>query len=312
TGILSGIPEADTSSRIQPFQRLIKSFYNAGYDYATISAWRTNTLAFPKNIDEGKDSRSLNSGSLITDRDSFEAYPWPDADKGDYELYQDLGKELPDGMKLVASSNGGLLENVIDICGFETISLMTMLDEGLTKDIFDEVGRRLVRFYEIVSSVDTVGACIMNDDWGFKTQTMFDPVVLRKYVFPWHKKMVEAVHKNNKYAILHSCGNVNDVFDDIIDDMKYDGKHSFEDLIYNVEESYETWGDRIAIIGGIDIDFLARQSEENIVKRCHALLDKNSERGGYALGSGNSIPDYIPDENFLALIKAAQTWKKKI
>jgi hypothetical protein len=27
--------------------------------------------------------------------------------------------------------------------------------------------------------------------------------------------------------------------------------------------------------------------------------------GGFALGSGNSIPDFIPDENYLAMLRAA-------
>ena len=54
-------------------------------------------------------------------------------------------------MKLIASGNGGLLENVIDIVGFENLCLMCMLDEDLTTDIFDSVGSRLLRFYEIVA-----------------------------------------------------------------------------------------------------------------------------------------------------------------
>jgi len=306
---LSAMPPDPSADRIYPFRRLIHSFYNGGYDYVTISAWRTNTLAFPKNIQENVRARSLDSGNLITDRSSFDSYPWPDPAVGDYGLYQDLAAELPDGMKIVASSNGGLLENVIDICGFENISLMTMLDPELARDIFDAVGSRLLRFYEIVSAFDTVGALIMNDDWGFKNQTMFAPEVLRDFVFPWHRKMVETVHRSGKFAILHSCGDVRAVMDDIIDDMAYDAKHSFEDQIYRVEDAYSWWSDRIAVLGGVDMDFLARRSVAEITERCHALLDLSAEKGAYALGSGNSIPDYIPDENFLAMIEAVKSWE---
>lgn len=31
---------------------------------------------------------------------------------------------------------------------------------------------------------------------------------------------------------------------------------------------------------------------------------------GYALGSGNSIPDYVPTENYLAMIRAAQALRQ--
>ncbi len=301
---LSGEYQEDTSSRTAPFRRLIKSFLNAGYDYTTISAWRTNTLNFPKNTIEKKESRSLNAGDMITDRESYEKYQWPDPEKGDYDIYYDLRIELPDGMKLIASGNGGLLENVIDIVGFENLCLMCMLDEDLTTNIFDSVGSRLLRFYEIVAPIETIGACIVNDDWGFKNQTMLSPEMLRRWIFPWHKKMVEAIHKAGKPAILHSCGQLKDVMNDIIDDMKYDAKHSFEDQITPVEQAFDLWGERIAILGGIDMDFLARSSPEEITKRSKAILKKGSAQGGYALGSGNSIPEYIPDENYIAMISA--------
>jgi uroporphyrinogen decarboxylase len=35
------------------------------------------------------------------------------------------------------------------------------------------------------------------------------------------------------------------------------------------------------------------------------MLHMTKETGGYALGSGNSIPDYVPLENYKALLRAA-------
>jgi uroporphyrinogen decarboxylase len=35
------------------------------------------------------------------------------------------------------------------------------------------------------------------------------------------------------------------------------------------------------------------------------MLEQTSAKGGYALGSGNSIPYYVPQENYLAMIAAA-------
>ena len=128
--------------------------------------------------------------------------------------------------------------------------------------------------------------------------------MLRRWIFPWHKKMVDAIHKAGKPAILHSCGQLKDVMNDIILDMKYDAKHSFEDQITPVEQAFDLWGERIAILGGIDMDFLARSSPEEITKRSKAILKKGFAQGGYALGSGNSIPEYIPDENYIAMISA--------
>ena len=303
-GVLSGEQTENKTTRLAPLCRIIKAFQAGGYDYATISGFRTNTLDFPKGEIQQLKSKSLNSGGMITDRPSFENYPWPDPEVGDYDLYADLKSELPDGMKLIASGNGGLFENAIDLVGFEDLSLMTLLDEDLITDVFDAIGSRLLRFYEIVSRIDTVGACIVNDDWGFKNQTMFSPEMLRRWIFPWHKKMVAAIHEAGKPAILHSCGQLKDVMEDIIEDMQYDAKHSFEDQIIPVEEAYEAWGDRIAILGGIDVDFMARKTPQEIQNRSLKILTRGMAKGGYALGSGNSIPDYIPDENYFAMISA--------
>ncbi len=208
-------------------------------------------------------------------------------------------------MKFIVSGPGGLLENVIDLVGFENLCFMIYEDEDLVKAIFDSVGSRLLRFYEICSSLVPVGALIVNDDWGFKTQTILSPETLRQFVFPWHKKMVEAIHENGKYAILHSCGNLSAVIDDVVDDMKYDAKHSYEDTILPVEQAYELWHSRIAILGGIDMDFLVRSSPELIRERSEKIL-MQTQSFAYALGSGNSIPAYVPIENYKSMISAVQ------
>jgi len=183
--------------------------------------------------------------------------------------------------------------------------MMYLQDPELTAQIFDGIGSRLVEFYSIVAAMDSVGACIVNDDWGFKTNTMFPPEMMEQFVFPYTRTIVEVIHKQGKPAILHSCGNLNEIMDVVIDDLKLDGKHSFEDAIIPVEKAYGQWHDRIAIMGGIDMDFLARKTPEEIRLRARKLLELTFDPGGFALGSGNSIPDYVPAENYLAMIRAA-------
>jgi uroporphyrinogen decarboxylase len=93
--------------------------------------------------------------------------------------------------------------------------------------------------------------------------------------------------------------------DDTIDYIGFDGKHSYEDAILPVEDSYERWQGRIAILGGIDLNWLINHSEEDITARCTAMLRRAEARGGYALGTGNSVPEYVPQDHFIALLKAA-------
>jgi uroporphyrinogen decarboxylase len=289
------------NDKLARYRILINAYKNAGYDYSTVQG---STFHFPKGEHHRQASISQNEGALITDRESFEKYNWPDPEAFDYSSLEDIKAELPEGMKLIVWGPGGVLENVTELVGFDNLCYMLYEDPELVQELFNEVGSRLLRYYELSAPYDTVGALISNDDWGFNSQTMLKPEDMRKYVFPWHKKIVEAIHSSGKPAILHSCGNLNQVMEDVIEDMKYDGKHSFEDKIIPVEEAYEKWGSRIAILGGIDVNFICTESEEAITKRCVEMLKRTSERGSYALGTGNSVPHYVPDEKYFAMINS--------
>jgi len=280
-------------------RRLICAYANAGYDYVLTG---NRIFAFPSGKKHQDKSASLNEGALITDWASFEAYKWPVMENINYDHYKTLEPDVPEGMKLVINGPCGVLENVIRIVGFDNLCFMIFDEPELVELIFNNVGERLLKHYQYSLEYDIVGALMVNDDWGFNTQTMLSTDDMRKYVFPWHKKIIEATHAAGRPAMLHSCGKLDDVYEDIITDLKFDGKHSYEDNIEPVEEVYEKYVGRLAILGGMDLDFICRSTPEQITKRCEAMLERTADRGGYALGTGNSVPDYVPDENYLAMI----------
>lgn len=280
----------------------VDAMSNAGYDYAT--CYGTDIHFRPKARDKSS-TVSLNGDALITDWESYEKFQWPDVENYDFSVLEKIRQYLPDGMKLMVMGPGGVLENVIDLVGYDNLCIMLFDNPELVLEIFNRVGSILVKYYEISAVPDTVGVLMSNDDWGFNTQTFLSPADMRKYVFPWHKKIVETVHKASKPCLLHSCGYYNDVIEDVINDLKYDGRHSYEDNIVPVEEAYEKLKGRIAIMGGIDVNFLASKTPEEIYKRSIAMLERTSRHGGYALGSGNSIASYIPFENYQAMRQAA-------
>jgi uroporphyrinogen decarboxylase len=102
--------------------------------------------------------------------------------------------------------------------------------------------------------------------------------------------------------ILHTCGQLQAIMDDLIEDVGIDAKHSFEDVIEPVESIVARYGDRIGIIGGVDLDLLSRGSEEQVRTRTREILTACAPSRGYVLGSGNSIANYIPIDNFLAML----------
>ncbi|MDR1542163.1 MAG: hypothetical protein LBU32_30140 [Clostridiales bacterium] len=299
---LAGFPFSPGLNMLSDEKVLIAAFSAAGYDYATIVG---SDFSFKSGQSSSLKTKSINEGGVITDRESFNAYEWPDPDACDYSRLKRSGSLLPKNMKMIVWGDGGIFENAVKLVGYENLCYMLADDEILVTDIFEEVGSRFLRYYEICAGFDSVGAIISNDDWGFSSQTLLSAEDLRKYVFPWHKRIAEAAHKSGKYAILHSCGNLSEVMEDIWLDMGFDGKHSYEDKILPVERAYELYSDKIAILGGIDIDFCCRETPDRIRVRAEELIRKSDEKGSYALGTGNSIPDYLPRENYFAMISAA-------
>ena len=281
-------------------RKRIYGFKNAGYDYCTL---HSSGFGFPQKDKERISSISINDANSISDWASYEQYNWPDPESFDYKpLLIKVAAELPEGMKFLVMGPGGVLENVIALVGYDNLCIMLFEEPDLVKQIFDDVGSRIVKYYEQSIGYESVFAIISNDDWGFKTQTMLSPKDMRKYVFPWHKKIADLAHRYKKPVILHSCGQLADVMDDIIDSMGYNGKHSFEDAITPIEEAYEKYKGRIALLGGLDLDFICRSTPEEVTFRARAMIERSAKDGCYALGSGNSIPDYVPTTNYLAMI----------
>ena len=287
-----------------------------GYDYLPVPGH----LPLPKtNYLRNNDTAQLTKGQrswldehtgMIVNWEDFEKYPWPKLESLDYNLLENAVKKLPDGMKVMFWTSG-ILENVEWLMGYEPMSFATVDNPELIDALFEKIGELISTMYKNASQIKGVGLFSMGDDMGFKGGTLFAPDFLRKYVFPWQKKCVDTGHNNDIPFILHSCGNLDIIMDDIIDYVGVDGKHSFEDNILRVEEAKRLYGERIAIVGGIDIDFLCRSTEEEVRKRVRRTLEKCAPGGGYIMGTGNSVANYIPVKNYLAMMDETKKFNAK-
>lgn len=241
-----------------------------------------------------------------------EAY-WPEGDAAfDYQSFEAIANLVPEGMKIIGGASGGPFEHASFLMGLEPLSMAMYDDPVFVERFFDQIGRTLVAIAGRLASMEKVGIYRFGDDMGYKTGTMLSPAQLRKYVFPWSKKVVEVVHKAGKPFLLHSCGQLERVMDDLIDDVKIDAKHSFEDVIMPVTEAKRRWGKRIAILGGIDVDYLCWHSPAEIMEHTKRVMEFCSKDGGYAIGTGNTVTNYVPIESYLAMLKAAADFNGKI
>ena len=92
-------------------------------------------------------------------------------------------------------------------------------------------------------------------------------------------------------------------FKEYLIDAGIDAKHSNEDQIAPFPFWAERYGDRIGNFGGIDTDAVCRLSEPVMREYISDVISKSSGHGGFAFGSGNSIPDYVPVEGYLNMVR---------
>lgn len=96
--------------------------------------------------------------------------------------------------------------------------------------------------------------------------------------------------------------------EDLIEDVKIDGKHSFEDEIMSVTEFHRKYSDKIAALGGVDVNVLATYGEDELREYIRNILASCMSKGRYALGSGNSVTNYILVKNYLTMVEEGLNW----
>jgi uroporphyrinogen decarboxylase len=282
-------------------------WHRLGYDYYRVRV----EIPFHRDVLPAADTAAAASGDrswsnenqgVIQTREDFDRYPWPRREDLGFAQAEAAIACLPPGMGAIGFS-GGVLEWATAIMGLETFMLALYDDVDLARDVVDNVGRIILEAFEVFCGMPEVFALWLGDDMGFKTSTLISPEHLREYILPWHKRYADLAHQTGRLFMLHSCGNIEPVMPDLIDTVGIDARHSYEDVIVPVEKFKSRWGDRVAVLGGVDVDMLSRSTPDRVRQRTREILDTCAPAGGYACGSGNSIPNYVPAANYLAMVE---------
>jgi len=277
--------------------------YDAFWHAATLQWWKLHTLESADTADLRREKRTWvdEKAGMVSSWADFERYPWPTYDQIDFYPMEYAARRLPEGMAILAQISG-ILEPAMWLMGYETFAVALYEQPDLVEAVFSKIESLYVPLAAAVVEMDRVVGLWMGDDMGFKTGPMIAPKHLRKYVFPIQKRIAAAAHAKGMPFLLHSCGNLEVVMEELITEVGIDARHSFEDVIEPVEHFSARYGDRIAVIGGVDMDLLARGSEDDVRRRTREILERCAPSRGYILGSGNSVANYIPPRNFLAML----------
>ena len=297
----------DPASRKGYLDNYIAFWHGMGYDYVRrergipFKIGRIETADTAPGAEENRRWADEHVGA-IQNWEDFEQYPWPQARDVDLADLEYLATHLPEGMGLITCHSGGIFEFLSSILSLEGLCIALCEDPALVQAVADKVGNLLVDYYKRLIQLDNLVVLFQGDDMGFRTQTLVPPDALRQYCLPWHKKFAAIAHEQGIPYFLHSCGQVDAIMEDLITDVQIDAKHSFEDVIVPPEAFHAQYGDRIGVLGGLDLNRLVQDTPDDVRRHTRFLMETCGTKGRYAIGSGNSVPNYVPVENYLAMI----------
>lgn len=285
------------------------------YDYVTmmtIVPFPRTAAHFKKNPQQGGKVRRWQEEheGLITNREQFEAFPWPSENLVNIFPVEYAAQKLPKGSKVMVIIVG-IFEELRALMSFEGMAIATIEQPDLVQDILERCTVLTTNLADKAAAHPATGALFYCDDIAFNTQTMISPRLLREWVIPRQKRIADACHKHGKPFLFHGCGQIDVLMEDLIEVVGIDAKHSFQDNIEPVEETYRKYGDRISILGGLDVDLLARGTEDQVRKRTRQILEVCAPDGGFCMGSGNSVTNFCKIENYLAMIDETMKWNKE-
>lgn len=253
----------------------------------------------PGSVSQGSEERVC-----IRSHADFEAYPWPDESEPiDFRPFEVVAGLLPGGARIVGGVGAGPYEWASYLLGVVGMSLLLFDDPELVSRVFEKIGSLHISAVRQLATMEAIGALRQGDDLGFKTQTFLSPPDLRRLVFPTYQRMAAEAHRRSKPFVLHSCGNLAAVYEDLIETCRIDAKHSFEEAILPVEAFKALYGDRVTPLGGLDVDVICRAGEEELRAYTRDKIEKCFADGYWALGTGNSLTDYMPVERYLVVLE---------
>jgi uroporphyrinogen decarboxylase len=292
----------------------IDFFRNAGYDYIKLSpiidmnpAGITPEDGFRQSGATDYD-RSRKWGSegkgVIVSQQEFDRFEFAVVKDEQFRLFEEATRILPGDMKVIGQY-GDIFTFIWELMGFETFSFALVEDPDLVQAMFDRIGAIIYTLFERMAQFDIVGGLFYSDDIAYQTGLLISPNTLRQHLFPWMKKIGALCRQRQMPYIYHSDGILWDVMDDLLD-TGITALQPIEPKAWDILEVKKRYGDRLALVGNVDVDLLARATPETVRAEVLRLIRGVGPAGGYCVGSGNTVPNYVKLENYRAMLET--TW----
>lgn len=148
---------------------------------------------------------------------------------------------------------------------------------------------------------------LYDGDCAYKTGTMINPQTMRELTEQVTRPNVELLNDMDIPVAFHSDGKLDGVIP-LIRDIGFAAIHGCEYQANDLEHLVDEFGDDIVLCGNMDVVFMKNATPEQVVERAEQMLRTGSAKQRYIAGCNTSVLDYVPDENYIALLRTVENF----
>ncbi len=201
----------------------------------------------------------------------------------------------------IAWQPGGIWERFWFLLGLETAFINLVTDPEASSALLQRIADWQIAAADHFIEIG-VEAARISDDYGSQKSLLMSPATWRCLIRPQLARLVEHYQQAKIPLILHSCGNVTSIMDDLVDMgfAAFNIQANANDLI----EMRRRYGRRFCIWGGISTQSVLASGTPGQVKTAvRQAIQALGQDGGLILEPDQLIA--IPEENLRAFLEEA-------